>query len=214
MLIGNSIFLHVPKCGGQSVEASLLGINAGKSERNKALLRPNSDPKLGPPRLAHLFYEEYFKFGYCSEDRVEFCFALFRDPVDRFLSEINFRGMQPDRARIHLRNFSLDYLIDDFKSLEDYHRHMVRQVDFIKRPIGNVVPIYAMRFSDFFKRPEVFLRELGFVVDKVPHIKPKASRRGFRAFNIEGTTKKKLEVLYAKDYELFERLEQGQWTEV
>jgi len=54
------LFVHVPKCAGQSVEMFFLDrIGLDWERRAPLLLRPNDVPALGPPRLAHLKAAEY-----------------------------------------------------------------------------------------------------------------------------------------------------------
>ena len=59
------IFIHIPKNAGQSIEHVFLKW-AGLTWKTRAplLLRPNSDPAQGPPRLAHLKASEYVRCGH------------------------------------------------------------------------------------------------------------------------------------------------------
>lgn len=55
-----TIFLHIPKAAGQSIEMAFLrDLGLDWSTREQVLLRPNDDPAAGPERLAHLFAREY-----------------------------------------------------------------------------------------------------------------------------------------------------------
>jgi hypothetical protein len=91
------IFIHVPKCAGQSIETIFLkDLGLTWEFRAPLLLRPKSREELGPERLAHLFANEYVKFGYIEASKFNdyFKFAIIRDPIDRILSELNYRQVK------------------------------------------------------------------------------------------------------------------------
>lgn len=88
-----TIFVHVPKTGGQSIETVFLRtLNLTWAERAPLLLRANLDPAKGPPWLAHLYASEYVRFGYVSAEdfRAFFKFAVVRNPWARAVSEYKF----------------------------------------------------------------------------------------------------------------------------
>ena len=65
------IFIHIPKCAGQSIENIFLrDLGLSWKERYPLLLRPRKANEKGPERLAHLYAEEYFKFGYISKENM------------------------------------------------------------------------------------------------------------------------------------------------
>lgn len=84
-----TVFVHIPKCGGQSIEAAFLAdLGLTWEERAPLLLRPNDQPSLGPPRLAHLLARDYVARHYLSAElfAAYFSFALVRSPFARVLS--------------------------------------------------------------------------------------------------------------------------------
>lgn len=90
-----SIFIHIPKAAGQSIEhtfLNLLGLNW--ETRAPLLLRSNDCPDLGPPRLAHLKAEEYVRYKYIPQDIFDsyFKFAFVRNPWSRLVSIYRFMG--------------------------------------------------------------------------------------------------------------------------
>ena len=77
------VFVHVPKCAGQSVEMFFLNrIGLDWERRAPLLLRPNDVPALGPHLLAHLKAHEYVEKKWMTplEFNEYFKFAFVRNP--------------------------------------------------------------------------------------------------------------------------------------
>lgn len=92
-----TVFVHVPKAAGQSVEQAFLDdLGLDWDARAPLLLRPNDDPAKGPPRLAHLTAAQYVELGHIEpQDWAAFYrFAVVRDPFSRTVSL--YRHLGPD----------------------------------------------------------------------------------------------------------------------
>lgn len=111
------IFVHVPKCAGTSIEASLIAAcGAGGQPREALLLGKNLKPWKGPPGLGHLRARDYVSKGHLPQSEWDRCFkfAFVRHPLARLVSVYNYRAPSR-RARLSgvekwtFRQFVLDY---------------------------------------------------------------------------------------------------------
>ena len=131
------IFIHIPKCAGQSIEKMFLkDLALNWENRYQLLLRPKRAEEKGPERLAHLYAEEYFKFGYISKEQFEnfLKFSIIRNPVDRILSELNFQGIPRKNSKNAHGIKSIEEYISKVSKLNkfsDLQRHISPQVNFL-----------------------------------------------------------------------------------
>src|SRR5437764_11835271 len=96
-----TIFVHIPKTGGQSVENVFLTLHGLTWEtREPLLLRPNSDRNLGPSQLAHLRAKEYVACGHIDQENFDsyFKFAFVRNPWERIVSGYHYYGRRGEKA--------------------------------------------------------------------------------------------------------------------
>ncbi len=124
-----ALFVHIPKTAGQSIENFFLQKMGKNREEDGAdfFLKPNTDLKKGPPRLAHLSVLEYLKYEYISEVEFQhyYKFAFVRNPFDRVISFYKFYGFH---ALISLNTFVISYLPYYFKTEFWFFKN---QADFI-----------------------------------------------------------------------------------
>lgn len=126
-----AIFVHIPKCAGQSVETVFLNdLGLTWETRAPLLLRPNDQKLLGPPRLAHLTAAEYFRCQYVPRSMFDayFRFAILRDPWARAVSLYRHLDLN-----LSFRAFVLEWLPVQFANrVWEGHYWFVRpQSDFI-----------------------------------------------------------------------------------
>ena len=123
-----TIFIHIPKCAGTSIERVFLeDINVTWQNRSPLLLRINENHEVGPPRLAHLTHGEYTEFHYISKKlfRKYFKFSICRNPYARTYSLYKYTTNQT----ISFDSFVLN-LKEKF-SKEEHFWFIRPQTDFI-----------------------------------------------------------------------------------
>ena len=187
-----TIFIHIPKCAGQSIENIFLrDLGLNWQERHPLLLRPRKAKEKGPDRLAHLYAEEYFKFGFIPKDKYDtfFKFSIIRNPVDRILSEINYRRIPKKNSENSSGIESVEEYISKVIKLNkfsDLQRHISPQVKFLydsetnKLLVDKIIPfdelnnevpkILQKKFKIFLKVPKINTnkKKLWFKEDLTP----------------------------------------------
>ena len=133
--------MHIPKVAGQSIEVFFLKLhNLTWETRYPLLLRPNDQPKLGPPRLAHLKLHEYTSYNYLSPELFEeyFKFTFVRNPWSRTVSFYKFGGFSEIMSFKEFVENTLPRLINEenwfYAPQYDYIYHENRtKIDFVGR---------------------------------------------------------------------------------
>ena len=139
------VFVHIPKTAGVSIEHVFLRLVGLTWEtRARLLLRPNDDPALGPPRLAHLTAGEYVTCGYLTQRQFEsyFTFSFVRNPWDRIVSEYKYRRYP----------ITIDFKTYLFKHLPTPgwtgpYRHVLPQYDFLYDETGTLLVDFVGKFE-------------------------------------------------------------------
>lgn len=170
-----TIFVHIPKCAGQSVETAFLTDNGLTWEtRAPLLLKKNDDPKRGPPRLAHLTAAEYLRLGHvtAADFGVFFKFAVVRDPWSRAVSM--YRHLAPN---LLFRDFAQNWLPDIISSREasgDFW--FVRpQSDFVTEA-GQIIVDEIVRFESLAEEFPKLMKHTGLRTP-LPHVNAAGQRR-------------------------------------
>ena len=181
------LFVHIPKVAGQSIE-SIFVERAGLTwqQREHLLLKPNSDPKLGPPRLAHLTAQEYISCGHISSEQFEqyFKFTFVRNPWARIVSEYNYRKLHGDK---HCQSDFKTFLFkrfpkvgdDNYQTHKDYYRHVMPQSQFLFDEAGNQLVDFIGKFENLQNDFNKVCQQLNIGNIQIPH-KNKSKAIGFK----------------------------------
>lgn len=127
-----TIFIHIPKCAGQSIEETFLkDISPDLNfEQHRHLIgcfqRPASWNEAFPNRLAHLTADQYQSLSFVSPSMWNsyYKFAIIRDPIDRCISMFRYLGQYPH----DFQKFVFDFLP---QALAKQHFFFKPQVDYL-----------------------------------------------------------------------------------
>jgi hypothetical protein len=147
-----TVFVHIPKTGGQSIETVFLrDLGLGWRDRDALLLRHNADPAVGPEKLAHLYADEYVRLGHMQAAQFDAYtkFAVVRHPYDRAVSEYRYRLAARARRSARGQALSFDAFMtrhygDDYTDLS---RHMAPQVRYVHDQNGVCLVDHVLRFE-------------------------------------------------------------------
>jgi len=162
------LFVHIPKAAGQSIEAVFVKRMALTwQQREVLLLRPNSRPELGPPRLAHLLASEYVNKGYISQMLFEqyFKFTFVRNPWARLVSEYNYRrSLGAKSYQKDFRHFVLNCFPapedDNYQQAKDFYRHILPQSHFLYDQQGTCLVDFIGKFESLQKDFDTVCQQL------------------------------------------------------
>lgn len=143
-----TLFVHIPKTGGQSVEHFFLNLqNLDWNSRDKLLLRENKFRNFGPERLAHLTAIEYKKYVYLSSNLYEkyYKFSFVRNPYSRLVSEYKYAS--------YTRGMTFkEFVKNGFPKKDifsDQYRHIMPQYEFIYGRNGELLVDFVGKLENF-----------------------------------------------------------------
>lgn len=203
------VFVHIPKCAGQSIERAFLrDLNLDWEARAPLLLRAKNENEPGPERLAHLYGYEYLKFGYIEQDDFDqfYKFSVVRDPIDRLISELNYRGV---RKGIFGVNSVEEYVVKARKKHapdRDIVRHLEPQVTFLfdeelKAPLVD----HVFQLKDIESEFEIIKSQIGFPNLKLEKENVSQSKE-WRKSDLSNSDLDFLTDTYKKDFEFISSL--------
>lgn len=194
------VFVHVPKCGGTTVESMLrdrFGPVGFLDETYYGQTEPYRWSKTSPQ---HLVWSDFVRL--LPEAMIGTVFAVTRHPLTRFASAYNFgaragavpTGMGPEEwfSQVALSSDLLPFRADN---------HLRRQSDFV--PAQAVV----FRLEDGLGAVADWLDRTFGVRGEAPppdgNVAPSPEADGFRAVGLSDRLKRRLEDFYADDYARF-----------
>jgi hypothetical protein len=197
-----TIFVHVPKTGGQSIESVFLRVlGLTRETRAPLLLMPNPDPSRGPRRLAHLYASEYAALGYVSRKEFSsfFKFAVVRNPWARAVSLYKFRGRSQGIA---FDRFVQEALVERREMPELDSRQVDAQTLYVHGEGGALLVDKVLRYENLAAEFAEASRRIFGREEPLPAANVSPDRRDYRMFYDEATVELVAKV-YAADIEAF-----------
>jgi hypothetical protein len=162
-----TIFIHIPKAGGQSIETMFLNtIGLQWESRAELLLRKKNPEEKGPYRLAHLRARDYVGYGYIDEQQFDdyFKFTFVRNPYKRVFSLYNFLGFS---KIISLKTFIEKVLLDKIESDQYFFR---TQYDYVYDHEGNPMTDFIGKLETIDQDIQEVILRAGLNNAILPHV--------------------------------------------
>ena len=150
-----TLFVHIPKVAGQSIETMFLNdLDLTWEQRDVLLMRKKKPTEKGPFRLAHLTAEEYVKYDYIPQELYDsyFKFSFVRNPFSRTYSFYKYLGY----SKICDFDFFVTKVLK--KKVEDDH--------FFFRPQSAYVYKDDKLYVDFIGRFEQLQKDMDAIFEK------------------------------------------------
>lgn len=173
------LFVHVPKCAGQSVEIFFLRrVGLDWQRRAPLLLRANDVAELGPPRLAHLKAVEYLEKKWVTADQFDqyFKFTFVRNPWDRIASFYRYLGY--DR----LCSFSTFVAKHLPAKMEKKAWFLCPQADYLYDSEGKLRVNFVGRFETLAADFATVCERMGIPDRQLPHVNDSHKRGPVQRF--------------------------------
>ena len=159
-----TVFVHVPRTGGQSVENVFLARHKLTWQTRGALLL-GKNPRKGarPKYLAHLLAREYVELGFLAADVFASClkFTIARNPFDRVLSEYRYRAQK--------RHLEFEEFVEQLARPEG-DRHMIPAADYVLDRSGAMIVDKGIRFESLSRDFAALSREVFGAESELPHV--------------------------------------------
>ncbi|EAZ82529.1 sulfotransferase family 2 domain-containing protein [Algoriphagus machipongonensis] len=159
------VFVHIPKTAGISIEKKILeSLDVKYENRMPFWLGPNNNLNIGPPRFAHLSYDDMIKYHYLSNEIVEkyYKFSIVRHPLDRLRSIYNYKGYN------YLCSFN-DFVIKAVPRLVEENWFFQSQVHFIRNSMGQIPMDFIGKFENLENDFQIISEKIGLSDKKLPH---------------------------------------------
>jgi hypothetical protein len=165
-----SLFIHIPKTAGQSIEhifLRLLGLTW--ETRAPLLLRYNDRPELGPPMLMHLKASDYVRCRYMTEEQFGgyFKFAFVRNPWDRVVSFYRYLGLS---NRMDFKPFVMTTFRNQIWNTGGWF--VGPQYEYVCNEHGDIVADFIGKFESIQSDFDQVCHKIGLGAHTIPHLNP------------------------------------------
>jgi Sulfotransferase family len=162
-----TIFVHIPKAAGQSIETLFLeDLGLNWDTRQELLLRKKKSDEPGPHRLAHLKAKDYVGLGYLEAPKYEefFSFSFVRNPYSRVISLYNYLG--------YAKIISISAFIKNVlsKKVKEDHFFFRPQYDYLYSDEGKLLVDFVGKLENISEDIEYVLKKSGIENKNLPHI--------------------------------------------
>lgn len=150
-----SIFVHIPKCAGSTVEKTLEIYGSDNKGNNNIL---DKDILFGH-NVQHYTYDEIMK-NVDKDVSDYFSFSFIRNPWDRMVSEFFWRKPWDQEIKNHSFSDFIERICDFDLNHPEMCPHFIEQYKFILDKNGN-------KLVDFIGRTENFNKDFGYIIKKL-----------------------------------------------
>lgn len=198
-----TLFVHIPKCGGQSIEHAFLKV-LGLTWENRAplLLRPRIDGELAPPRLAHLLLRDYVSNRYLSplQYGAYFKFSVVRNPYHRLVSFYHYLHIGQRKG---LNAFVQEDLAGILHPAHPSHWFFRPQVDYLQGPAGEPGLDAVFRLECLSRSWSMIAKRAGIEAVPLPHVNQSTPQQGRADEVLLPSSRQIIRQLYSADFEAF-----------
>jgi len=162
----NTLFVHIPKVAGQSIEAIFLeDLGLTWETRQGLLLRKKKSHEKGPDRLAHLTANEYVALGYIDAETYAayFTFSFVRNPYARAISLYHYLGYS------NIISFSAFVKKELSKKVKEGHFFFQPQYNYIYSNKGVCLVDFVGKLENISEDIKYVLEKTGLQGKKLPH---------------------------------------------
>jgi hypothetical protein len=221
-----TIFIHIPKCGGQSITHMFLAdLGLSWDDKSSLLMRRRRRGEQGPHKLGHLTARDYFRLGYIDEAvfKSYYRFTVVRNPMSRLHSAYNYLGY---RDLIGYSHFINDVVMQSLASKDLWYWFLRPQVDFILDKDGSSLVNDCFKLENLKDATETICLRSGISNRHIPYVndssKLSVGSRSVRALKLllrkqlrysalfekrkiecDSQTLRLVEDLYKSDYDYF-----------
>jgi len=162
-----TIFVHIPKVAGQSIETMFLeDLNLDWYNRGELLLRKKKATEKGPYRLAHLKAHEYVDLNYLTKEDFEayFKFSFVRNPFSRAYSYYKYLGY----SKVCTYNYFLKNVLE--KKIKNRHFFFISQTDYLYNSDNKLLVDFVGKFENLNEDIKTVIKSSNLKTETLPFV--------------------------------------------